>query len=243
MRVVQCALTVFNSTKSTSSISRSTKSSPTKIPCSAPWRRIVVQPISRRHGLHMPTHTHRPFPGTPSHLHNGSIIPLTVHSAHCYLRVLRASSSCICAKILALRCRGQMIAEVSMRPATPQMLEASQSMESCLSQSASAFMAQHQYPRRNDFAFVALPEGSGNPLTSPGEAVYLPVSTGQNHCAEGPGHACPLPDAEQRGDVGACQQPQPVRGEVRKIGLAARFQQQQFVDNRKSTPPGAASAR
>ena len=44
---------------------------------------------------------------------------LTVHSAHCYLRVLRASSSCICAKILALRCCGQMIAEVLMRLATP----------------------------------------------------------------------------------------------------------------------------
>ncbi len=37
---------------------------------------------------------------------------LTVQSTHCYLRVLRASSSCICAEILALRCCGQMIAEV-----------------------------------------------------------------------------------------------------------------------------------
>ena len=40
-------------------------------------------------------------------------------------------------------------------------------------------------PERNDFAFVALPEGGvDTPLTSPVEAVYLSVSTGQNHCAE-----------------------------------------------------------
>jgi hypothetical protein len=37
---------------------------------------------------------------------------LTVHSLRCDLRVLRASSSCICAKILGLRCCGQMITEV-----------------------------------------------------------------------------------------------------------------------------------
>ena len=37
-----------------------------------------------------------------------------VHSAHCYLRVQRASSSFICDKILASRCCGQLFAEVLM---------------------------------------------------------------------------------------------------------------------------------
>jgi hypothetical protein len=39
------------------------------------------------------------------------------------------------------------------------MLEATQFMESSLSQSASASMVQHQYINRNYAAFVALPDG------------------------------------------------------------------------------------
>jgi hypothetical protein len=46
-----------------------------------------------------------------------------------------------------------------MRPVTPQMLEASQSMESSLSRLAGASMAHHQY-ERNYFAFVAMPGGA-----------------------------------------------------------------------------------
>ena len=37
---------------------------------------------------------------------------LTDHSSRCYLRVLRASPSCICARILALQCCQQAIADV-----------------------------------------------------------------------------------------------------------------------------------
>ena len=40
-------------------------------------------------------------------------------------------------------------------------------------------------PERNDFAFVALPEGLETALTSPVETVYLPISTGQNLLCRG----------------------------------------------------------
>src|SRR4051812_24224637 len=78
-------------------------------------------------------------------------------------------------KILALRCCGQIISEVWMRPATPQMLETSQSTESSLSQSASASMAQHPYPSAIILPLWLDRRRSGNPLTSQAEVVYLPV--------------------------------------------------------------------
>ena len=41
-------------------------------------------------------------------------------------------------------------------------------------------------------------------LTSPVEAVYLPVSTGQNHCAEGlEGNPYPAEDADRRSQAEA----------------------------------------
>jgi hypothetical protein len=64
--------------------------------------------------------------------------------------MLSACSACIvflhlrqnsCFAMLRTNDRGSIDA-----PATPQMLEAFQSMESSLSQSASASMSQHQYP-------------------------------------------------------------------------------------------------
>src|SRR4051812_16478611 len=51
---------------------------------------------------------------------------LTVHSAHCYLRVRRALPSCVCAKILASRYYEQTIMEVLKAPATPLSMGSSQ---------------------------------------------------------------------------------------------------------------------
>ena len=42
----------------------------------------------------------------------GRSCALTDHSSRCYLRVLRASPSCVCARILALQCCRQAIADV-----------------------------------------------------------------------------------------------------------------------------------
>ena len=70
VRVVQCfdGLQLGHSLpprRRGSLIGRSTKSRPPGCLCSPPWRRIVARPIGRRHGLHMPTRSHRPFPRTP----------------------------------------------------------------------------------------------------------------------------------------------------------------------------------
>jgi hypothetical protein len=108
---------------------------------------------------------------------------LTVHSAHCYLRVLRASSSSICAEILALRCCGQMIAEALMRRRRLRCSKRFNPWNQAY-RNRLAPPCRSTSTRRNDFAFLALPEGGVETLlASPVEAVWPSFSTGQNHCA------------------------------------------------------------
>ena len=112
---------------------------------------------------------------------------LAVRSGHCYLRVSEpspdlirgVSSSCICAKILALRCCGRMIAAVSMgrrrRRCSKRFNPRNQAYRNRLATPCRSTSTQ-----RNNFSFLALPEGGVEmPLMSPGEVVWPSVSTGQ----------------------------------------------------------------
>jgi hypothetical protein len=127
---------------------------------------------SRRHGLHMPMRSYRPFTGILPQAYWVLWMPSrsrapAIHSARYYLRVLRASYSCICAKNLALRCCTQTIAEVltGWRRGRCSMRFSPWNQAYRTRPSLHAAVLK---PKRNDFASLALLEGGGNPSDVPG---------------------------------------------------------------------------
>src|SRR5580698_2756302 len=108
----------------------------------------------------------------------------TDHSSRCYLRVLRASPSCICAGILALQCCRQAIADVLPHR------RLSRCSEHCKRWDR-AYRDRPALPRNgNNTSTDGLPirlywRDGWISLWPPGLRRCVPLATtGQNHCAE-----------------------------------------------------------